>query len=75
MKEKKTESELEAMIMQEVQKHPDWSGIEGVSITRPVQTASHHANWDVGFVMDGPRTAPPAAWQFTRELAAKFDLA
>jgi hypothetical protein len=75
MKEKKSASELQAMIMQEVRKHPDWSYIEDVAITQSVQTAPHHANWSVGFVCDGPRTAPGEAFQFARELVSKFDLA
>ncbi len=75
MKETKSASELQAMIMQEVRKHPDWSHIEDVAITQKDRTVSHHANWSVGFVCDGPRTAPEAAFQFARELSAKFDLA
>jgi hypothetical protein len=74
-KEKKTTSELQAMIMQEVQKHPDWSDIEDVAIKQSGQTAPHRPNWSVGFVTDGPRMASAAAFQFARELGAKFDLA
>ncbi len=75
MKEKKSASELQAMIMQEVRKHPDWSHVEDVAITQSVQTVPHHANWNAAFVTDGPRIAPGAAFQFARELASKFDLA
>jgi hypothetical protein len=69
-KEKKTEAELVALIMQEVRKHPDWSDVEGVAITRPTQT-----NWDAAFTMSGQRIAPEGAWAIARDLHAKYDLA
>jgi hypothetical protein len=75
MKGKKSASELEAMIMQEVRKHPDWSHVQGVAITRSVQEAPHHASWGAAFIIDGPRIAPAEAFQLARELATKFDLA
>jgi hypothetical protein len=75
MKEKKSASELEAKIMQEVRKHPDWSHVQGVAITRSIQEAPHRASWDAAFVTDGPAIAPAEAFQFARELAAKYDLA
>ena len=75
MKEKKTANELQAMIMQEVRKHLDWSHVLDVAITQSVHTAPHHANWSVGFVCDGPSIVPGEAFQFARELSVKFDLA
>jgi hypothetical protein len=74
MKPRKSADELEAMIMQEVAKHPDWGSIEGVAITRPVQSALHQPNWRAAFVMDGPRPVSHMAEQFARELSAKVDL-
>lgn len=75
MKVKRSASELEAMIMDEVAKHPDWGSIQGVAITRPVQSAPRHPNWRAAFVMDGPRIVSHEAEQFARELSGKFDLA
>jgi hypothetical protein len=75
MKEKKTALELEAMILQEVRKHQDWSRVEGIVITPIVRTSPDHPNWSAAFVMDGPATAPGAAFQFARELSNRFDLA
>ena len=40
MKGKKNATELQAMIMQEVRKHPDWSHILDIAITQSVQIAS-----------------------------------
>lgn len=75
MKTKKTTTELTAMIMQEVRKHPAWNDILDVAITRPVQTAPHHPNWNAAFTMDGPRVAPEAAFRMIGDLQNKFDLA
>lgn len=73
MKEKKTASELEAIIMREVRKHPDWSHVLSVSI-EPSHQAAPHPNWRASFVADGGRSAS-AAIQFTDALGAKYDLA
>lgn len=75
MKENKSACELQALIMQEVRKHPEWSHVVDVAITQSVQTGPHHANWSVGFTCEGPRMAPGEAFQLARELASKFDLA
>lgn len=75
MKEKKTATELQAMIMQEVRKHPDWSHVLDVAITQNVQTAPDHSNWSVAFTRDDLRAVPGEAFQFANELASKFDLA
>jgi hypothetical protein len=73
-KEKKSASELTFLIMGEVKKHPDWNDIMSVAITRPVQSAAHHPNWDAAFTMDGQRVAPEEAFGFVNELQRKYDL-
>jgi hypothetical protein len=73
-KEKKSAKELQAMIMQEAQKHPDWD-IASVAISRHAQSFPHLPNWDAQFTMKGRNMAPPAARQFTTELSNRFDLA
>ena len=74
-KEKKTVSELTALIMQEVRKYPDWNDIVNVGITRPLQSAEHHPNWDAAFTMDGQRIPPEKAFRLITELQTKYDLA
>jgi hypothetical protein len=73
-KGKKTAKELEAMIMQEVRKHPDWSDIQDVAAIPTVKTAEHHPNWQAAFTMAGHRVPPQKAFQFATELSNKFDL-
>jgi hypothetical protein len=74
MKEKKTANDLHEMNMQEVSKHPDWNIVD-VVITQTVQEFPHHPNWQAAFRVGRPGSAPAEAYQFARELAAKFDLA
>lgn len=74
MKAKKTADELRAILMDEIAKHPDWSHIEGVAITRSFATEHGSPNWNAGFVCDGPKMAPGAAFIFAKELGGKYDL-
>jgi hypothetical protein len=46
-----------------------------VGITRPLQSAAHHPNWDAAFTMDGQRIAPEKAFTLITELQTKYDLA
>jgi hypothetical protein len=73
MKEKKSAGELEATIMQEVRRHPDWSHVMSVSVDPSYQQAPH-PTWIAGFITDGARSAG-AAIQFAQGLAEKYDLA
>jgi hypothetical protein len=73
MKGNKSASELEAMIMDEVRKHPNWSHVLSVSVDPSFQEAPH-PNWMASFVVDGERSAG-AAIQFAEQLGAKYDLA
>jgi hypothetical protein len=73
-KEKKSATELKALIMREVKQHPEWHDIKDVAIACPVRLP-HQPNWDAAFTMSGPRPAPEGAFRFARELGAKFDLA
>ena len=70
---KKSTSELEAMIMDEVRKHPDWSHVLSVSV-EPSGQQPPHPTWVANFVADGERSTPGAAIQFAQGLAAKYDL-
>jgi hypothetical protein len=75
MKEKKSAHELQAMIIQYVRKHPEWSYILAVSITQIARTSSDQANWSVGFTRNGSRLVPAEAFQFADKLGSTFDLA
>jgi hypothetical protein len=74
MREAKRADELEAMIMQELRKHPDWGHVLSVSVEPSGQQAPH-PNWRAAFVADGERSTPGAAIQFAEILGAKYDLA
>jgi hypothetical protein len=69
IKDMKTEAELESLLMEEVRKYPECSRVTGVAITRPTDR-----NWDVAWVMDGPRFVPPIANEIARRLQQQFDL-
>jgi hypothetical protein len=73
MKPKKSASELEAMIMQEVLKHPDWSHVLSVGVDQSYKQTPR-PNWMASFTTDGGRSAG-AAIQFAEALGGKFDLA
>ena len=45
-KAQRTSRELQEAIMHEVRRHPEWSDILSVTITKRSQAAPHHPNWD-----------------------------
>jgi hypothetical protein len=49
----KSRSELEAILMAEIRKHPECSNVEAVAITRPLGRP-----WDVAVVRDGANRKP-----------------
>jgi len=71
-KPKRTDNELQALIMQEVRSCPECRNIKGVAIIRPVQMAAHHPNWDVSWSLDGPGVAPLSATEIAEKLRSKF---
>jgi hypothetical protein len=74
-KPKRTDRELQALIMQEVRRRPECRNIKGVAIIRPVQMAAHHPNWDFSWFLDGPGIAPLSATEVAQKLGNEFDLA
>ena len=74
-KEKKTEAELKALIMDEVRKHAEWSNIRDVAITRPVQQAPHHPNWGGAFISSGRGFTPAEANVMLTQLQNQYHLA
>lgn len=73
MRPEKSADELEAMIMEEVRKHPDWNHVQGAVILPNIGAALHHANWKAGFTVAGSRIVPAEAEQFARVLSSQFD--
>lgn len=74
-KPKKTERELEVLIMREVRKHPEFGRIRDVAITRPVQLAPHLPNWGFAWITNGAGIRPTAADAIAEKLQREYDLA
>ena len=51
------------MIMQELRKYPECNHVTSVGITRPLQRAPHDPNWAPAFTCNGPKIAPPIAFE------------
>ena len=71
-KESKTRAELEALLMDELKKHPECSNVEGMAITRPVGRP-----WDVAVLRDGPGIRVECRqkiYEITNRLVAQYDL-
>lgn len=70
----KTTAELTAMLMAEVRKHPECSNITSVGIARPARQSPHEPNWAAAWTVNGPKLAPPIAFEIERRLRRQFDL-
>jgi hypothetical protein len=73
-KQNKTASELQGLIMQEIRKHQNWSHVHGVAIVSKIRSVSHHANWDVQFVMEDNRLIPGEVFHLITHLQNQYDL-
>jgi hypothetical protein len=73
VKPKKTEHELRALIMEEVRRHPQFSNIRSVAITRTVQSVAHH-HWGFAWIVDGPLPASHKADEIPQKLQREYDL-
>jgi hypothetical protein len=73
IKEKKTINELKQLVMQQIRKHPYLHDILNVGITRPMQAAPHHPNWNATFGMGDRRPTPAREVQIVTELQNKYD--
>jgi len=74
-KPKKTRRELQALIMQEIRRHPEFRNIDNVAITRPIQSAPHLPNWGFAWVMDGVSLAPRDADEIVQKIQWEYNLA
>jgi hypothetical protein len=75
VKEKKTSVELAVLLMSELRKHPECDHVIDVAITRPLQEATHHPNWDAAWTVNGNEIVCRRAFQIARKLQGQFDLA
>jgi hypothetical protein len=73
-KPKKTEHELQVLIMNEVRKHPEFGNIKGVSIMRSEQSVAHHPNWSFAWTVNGPALASHKADEIPQRLQREYDL-
>lgn len=73
-KQKKTQDELKAIVMQEIREHPGLHSIQGVLIERPLQQVSPSPNWRASWIVDGPASRPAEAEEIVRRLQSQFDL-
>ena len=69
-KQKKSQSELIALLMQELRKHPECDHVISVAIIRPVQQ-----NWDAAWTVSGNEVVCSRAFEIARALQEQFDLA
>lgn len=73
-KPKKSERELQALIMEEVRKHPEFHNIQYVAITRTVQSVAHHPNWGFAWTVKGSASASYKADEIPQRLEREYDL-
>jgi hypothetical protein len=66
--------ELADLIMKEIRKHSECAHVAAVGFTRPPQIASHHPNWEPAWSCNGPKIAPPIAYEIARRFQNQFDL-
>ncbi len=70
IKEKKSSTELEALLMKELRKNPECNHVISVAIIRPLEKS-----WDAQWTVEGNEVVCPRAFKIARALQAKFDLA
>jgi hypothetical protein len=75
IKEKKTASELAALIMREIRDLPECDHIARVAITRLPRQAPHQPNWRFTWTVNGSWSVPEAAFKVAERWQAQTDLA
>jgi hypothetical protein len=73
-KSKITPHALEALIVSRLRDLPGTDMINGVAITRPESSASHHPNWGAGFTATGAGTAPGVAFELVGKLQGEYEV-
>jgi hypothetical protein len=62
-----TKTALEALLMEELRKYPKCA-----HVSRVIVTPMTNGNWDAGWTMSGPHTAPAIAHEIVRRLREQF---
>jgi hypothetical protein len=70
-KAKRTETELKALVMQEIRKYPECRNIQDVLIEPQPQQSP---NWRCSWVMDAAALRPARALEIERMLQREYDL-
>jgi hypothetical protein len=74
-KEKRTASELAALIMREIRELPECDHITRVAITRLRKHTPHQPNWRFSWAVNGSWPVPEAAFKVAEKFQAQADLA
>jgi hypothetical protein len=74
-KEKKTATELAALIMREIRELPECDHIARVAITRAPRRASEQSNWRFSWALNGNWAVPESAFKIAERFQAQIDLA
>jgi hypothetical protein len=74
-KEKRTASELAALIMRQIRELPECDHIARVAITRSLKYTPHQPNWRFSWTVDGSWPVPEAAFKVVEKFQAQADLA
>jgi hypothetical protein len=70
----KSADELRQIIFARLRRHSECSTVQSVTVVPQERSASHHANWEASFVVDGPAPAPAKAFEIARQAGMEFDL-
>ena len=73
-KEKRTASELAALIMREIRELPECDHITRVAITRLLKHTPHQPNWRFSWAVNGSWAVPEAAFKVGEKFQAQADL-
>ena len=73
-KEKRTAAHLEAMILDEIRKHPDLRIIQAVAVTPHRRKLPHGPTWEAAYVTEGSSSKAGMADEILRKLQDQFDL-
>ena len=74
-KERKTNTELESMIMDRVRKNADWWHVKSAIVMPLQRSASYQPNWDAAFVGDGATLRPADIHYLVSTFQNQYDLA
>ena len=74
-KEKRTASELAALIMREIRELPECDHITRVAITRLLRHTPHQPNWRFSWAVNGSWAVPEAAFKVAEKFQGQADLA